>query len=282
MHRRPRHASIGQEATRIADHQLTRAMVDLHRAGAARGHAVHDARRRIRRVRALLRVLRPRLSADAYVEANRRLRALNRRLASIASGPTVLGTLTRLAARPDARQARPAIDAIKAALVKRAERTGRTAAVAHMLQRAETTLAVERARIGTWDIEQQRLPIAAGLEHSRRQAAKAMTRAIDSPTAARERAWRRSTAQLWSHVQLLEPSNRALRLVRDRLEALDVCLDESHNVRILERILMTEALASRQDTATALRLLRHYQTELRARAFVQGQEALRVKRSPAT
>ena len=282
MHRRQRHPSIGQQATRVADDQLIRAMADLHRSGAERGRAVHDARRRIRKVRALLRVLRPRLSADAYAEADRRLRALSRRLAPIASGPIVLGTVARLAARPDARKARHAIDAIKAALVERAQRSDRTAAAAHLLQRAETTLAVERARIGTWDIEQWRLPIAASFAHSRREAAKAMTRAIDSPTAARERAWRRSTARLWSHVQLLEPSNRALRPVRERLEALDACLDESHNVRILERILMTEALASRRDRATALRLLRHYQTELRARAHVQGQAALRLKRSSRT
>ena len=278
MDRRHHHPPIGLEAARVADEQLERALSELHRADTSRGDTVHEARRHIRKVRALLLLLRPRLTDEAYLEANRRLRALNRRLAPIATAPTVLGTLTRLSGRVDAKEARAAIEAVKAALVHRAERAERTAASVRLLKRAETTLAVERARIGTWEIEKQRLPIAAGLESSRRQAAKAMIRAAARPGAGRDRTWRRSTTRLWLHVRLLEPYRRELRDVRRRLDALDRCLDESHNVLVLERMLVTEGLVSRRDTAAALRLLRHYQSELRALAVVRGRKALRPAR----
>lgn len=272
MHHTHGHRPIGDQATRVADDQLALALADLHRTGTAGGDAVHDARRHIRTMRALLRLLRPRLSEDAYAGASGRLRALNRRLAEADAAACALDALGRVMARAEARQARPAIEAIRIALVQRAERS---AAPAPLLERAERTLAVERARIGTWEIERPNLAIASGLERCRREAADAMKRALRRPTAGRERAWRRRTTALWLHVRLLEPSRSELRRVRRRLEALDVCLDESHSVVTLERMLMTEALASRRDTAAVLRLLRHYHAELRARAAVYGQEALR-------
>ena len=101
-----------------------------------------------------------------------------------------------------------------------------------------------------------------------------MTRAIERPTARRERAWRRSTTALWLYTRILEPYRRGLRPLRRRLEALERCLDESRSVITLERMLMTETLASRRDTATALRLLRQYHGELRARAVLQARAAL--------
>jgi hypothetical protein len=59
------------------------------------------------------------------------------------------------------------------------------------------------------------------------------------------------------------------------LDALDDCLDDGHNVAVLERMLTTEGLGSRRDAATVLRLLRHDQAGLRARALTLGRAALR-------
>ena len=270
-----RHPSTGRQAMAVADDQLAQALADLQRAGTPTGDAVHAVRLHIRKVRALLKLLRPRLREDTYVEARRRLRTLSRRLAAADAASTALETLGRIMAGADAREARPAIDAIRTALRQRAERT---ATPKRVLGRAELILSAERARIGTWDIDTQKLPIASRLDRSRLRAVQAMERAMARPTARRERAWRRSATALWLHIQLLESDDRELRLLRRRLEALDGCLDESHNVTTLERMLMAEQLASRHDTALALRLLRHYQTQLRARAAAQGQRALRPAR----
>jgi hypothetical protein len=59
-----------------------------------------------------------------------------------------------------------------------------------------------------------------------------------------------------------------------RLEALDGCLGEYHNVVLLEKILITEALVPRHPTACGLRLLRRYQAELRGRAASLGRQVL--------
>ena len=274
MHRRHRRPPIGTQVSRVADAQLVLALADLHRAGAP-GDAVHDARRHIRQVRALLRLLRGGEGDDTLADASRRLRALNRRLAAADAAPSALDTLARIGAQTDARDTRAAIDAVRRGLAQRAERT---AVSARLLRSAERVLAVERARIGTWQAAPIGLAHGAALEKTVKRAVAAMKRALARPSARRERAWRRRTTMLWLHVRLLEPYRHELRALRARLDALNRWLDESHHVTALERTLMSEALASRHDTATALRVLREYHAKVRARAAVYGRSALGLGR----
>ena len=102
-----------------------------------------------------------------------------------------------------------------------------------------------------------------------------MAHATERPTAARYDAWRRRTKDLCLQVHLVEGRCTGLGAMRARLDALDDCLDGYHNVALLERMLTTEALGSRRDTAAVLRLLRHEQPGLRARALTLGRAALR-------
>jgi hypothetical protein len=60
-----------------------------------------------------------------------------------------------------------------------------------------------------------------------------------------------------------------------RLDALDGCLGEHHNVALVETILVSEALLQRRVSARCLRLLRQYQHHLRRRAAALGARALR-------
>ena len=276
MHRRHRQPDMAQEAARVADEQLALALAELQ------GGAVDDARRHIWKVRTLMRVLRPLLDFEAGAEGNRRLRALNRRLAPVADAAAAPRTLSHLAARASGAGAATAIAANRHALAQRAKRTDRVVAVDRLLRRSEDVIAVERARIGTWQLRPHAIDaIAPDLEDSVRRTAKAMARAIEQPTAHRDLAWRRHATEWWLHVRLHDGCCRELRAVRRRLEAMAACLDESYNVRVLERILVAEGLEARGDTALVLRLLRHYQTDLRARATAHGRAALRARRGAA-
>ena len=83
---------------------------------------------------------------------------------------------------------------------------------------------------------------------------------------------------LWFQVRLLEARcGDALMSDQCRLEALDDCLGEYHNVVLLEEILITEALVPRPQTAGCLRVLRRYQAELRGGAASLGHQALAEK-----
>lgn len=223
-----------------------------------------------------MRLIRPLLDAATYIPANRRLGAIARRLAPIADGRAALAALARLAAERDALDAVVPLEAIREALEGRATRVDRKVMFDRVLARSAGALAVERARVGTWTLKARGIrAIAPALADSVRQTKTAMARAIESPTAARYDAWRRRTKDLFLQARLVEGRCSGLRAMPARLEALDDCLDAGHNIAVLERLLTTEALGSRRDTAEVLRLLRYEQRLLRARALTLARAALR-------
>ena len=277
MYRLQPHRTIAHEVKRIADKQLMLALFGLRRVGTPPGDpAVDEACRHITKVKALIRLIRPVLGDKTFIPANRRLGAIHRRLAPIEDSRAVFAALARLAAEHHAIDAVVALQAIREGLVARAARVDRKAMFDRVLPRSVATLAVERARVGTWLLDARDIrAITPGLADSVRRTTEAMAQAIERPTAARYDAWRRRTKELCLHIRLVEGRCAGLSSIRTRLEALDACLGECHNVALLERMLTTEVLGSRRDTATVLRLLRRDQAELRARARTLGRAALR-------
>jgi hypothetical protein len=277
MYRLQPHRTIAHEIERIADRQLMLALFGLRRAGTPHDDAaVAEACRHITKVRALMGLVRSGLGDGTYVPAHRRLAAVERRLAPIADGRAVFAALARLAIERDAIGAGVALQSVRDALVARAARVDRKAIFDRVLPRCARTLTVERARVGTWVLDAREIrAIAPGLADSMRRATEAMASAIERPTAARFEVWGRRTRELSLHVRLIEGRCTGLRAIRLRLDALDDCLGECHNVAVLERVLTTEAFGSRGAAATVLRLLRRYRAGLRARALTLGGAALR-------
>jgi hypothetical protein len=268
------HASVVATAARVADEHLTHALAALHDAPALGSGTLPDARRHIRKVKVLMRLIDPWLEDGGAAEARRRLRALNRRLAPLADGADALRTMAHLAARERESPARPAITTIHRALVRRSDRNIAAAAVRRLLQRSEAAIAVERARIGTWTAkERHRNARTTTFAHGIREAADAIATALERPLD-RDRAWRRRATELWVRLRLLEGSRGELHALRPVVEAMEASLEEAHNVTVLEKILTAEGLGSRGDTAAVLRVLRRYQREVRARAVARGKAAL--------
>ena len=82
--------SVESEVRRIADKQLTLAIAQMRNTGDRQSdEAVHEARRHVKKVRALLRLIRPGIGG-LYRSSNKRLRKVSRLLAPIADGEAVV------------------------------------------------------------------------------------------------------------------------------------------------------------------------------------------------
>ena len=91
-----REQPIDREVRRIADQQLDLAITGLRTVGDPKAnHDVHAARRHVKKVRALIRLVRPALGGR-FKPLNRRLRAINRILAPVADGRAAVETLAQL------------------------------------------------------------------------------------------------------------------------------------------------------------------------------------------
>ena len=264
--------SLTADVRWIVDKQLVTAISKLRSAGDHKSdEVVHEARRHVKKARALIRLVQSALG-DAYYGSNRRLRVVNRMLAGIADGEAMVDTIVRLGQKYRDRLPRQTVAGLRAGLLERERRVGRKAMLDRLLPRVAELLRREERPVSTWTLNATGFrAVSHGLERSVRRARQAERRADAHPTVERYHAWRRRAKDLWLQVRLLEGRCRDKLLPDERrLEALDGFLGEYHNVVLLERILVNEGVASREDTARCLRLLRRYQAELRYRATTIG------------
>src|SRR6185312_2500583 len=177
--------SLSSEVRRVGAKQLARAIAELRAVGTARrDDAVHEARRHVKKVRALLRLVQPALG-DVYYAANRRLRAASRLLAPIADGASVVDTFARLDARTH-RLSRHTAVRVRAALVERQARVDRKATLDRILGRTAALLRAEEHRVAVCELNSHGFhAIGSGLEDSVRRLRRAAKRAAAVPTAGR-------------------------------------------------------------------------------------------------
>jgi CHAD domain-containing protein len=265
---------IDEEIRRIADHQLTQAVAELRTVGGAESDdAVHSARRRVEKVRALIRLVRPALSRR-YPSLNRRLRAVNRLLAPVADGYATVETLERLAAKYRTALPRQTLAEIRGRLLRREAVADEEATLSDVRGRVAALLSAERYALSRWQLDQGGIrAIAPGLEASVRSTRRAMRLALARPSVEHYHTWRQRVKDQWLHVRLLQARcGDALAPDEKRLEALDGCLGEYRDCVLLQRALTTDSTLSPSDAARCLRLVRRYQYELRAKARMLGLE----------
>ena len=94
-----RNASIATEIRRIVLRQLEVAISELRVVGDPESdEAIHDARRRVKKIRAIIRLVQPVLNKP-YHAVDRDLRDVSRLLAPVADGRGIITTLDQLAHR---------------------------------------------------------------------------------------------------------------------------------------------------------------------------------------
>jgi CHAD domain-containing protein len=265
---------IDEEIRRIADHQFAQAVAALHTVGQAESDdALHAARRRVKKVRALIRLVRPALR-HGYRSLNRRLRAVNRLLAPVADGCATVETLERIAAKYRAALPRQTRADIRALLLRRQAVANEEASLSGAIQTAAALLCKERRGLGRWRLGQSGFhAIGPGLGKSVRSSRRAMTLALARPSVEHYHSWRQRVKDQWFHVRLLQARcANALAVDERRLEALDGCLGEYHDCALLQNALTSDSALDRSDAARCLRLVRRHQRELRAKARRLGRE----------
>ena len=264
--------SVSSEIRRIVLRQLETAISELRSVGDPESdEAIHDARRRVKKIRAVIRLVRPVLDQSS-VAVDKDLRDVSHLLAPVADGQGVIATLDQLARRYQDLLPPRVVASIRAGLVDRGARADRHAWTEQVLQTAAAALRAERRHVKEWRLHADGFrAIAPGLERSVRRARNAMMQAWARPDAAHYHAWRRYVKDHWFHVRLLEgPCANRLAAEQRRLEALDGMLGEHHNLVLLRHVLVTDSRVSRQQTAQCLRIVSSYQRVLRQHAQSLG------------
>ena len=244
--------------------------------------AIHDARRRVKKIRAVIRLVRPVLDKPyRAVDAICRTSAGCSRRSPTARASSRRSISSRTATASCCRDA--CVTSIRAGL-RRARRSESTRPSSDRVLSdrgrdparrapARQALAASRRRLST--------AVAPGLEESFRRARDAMILAWSQPKADHYHAWRRYVKDHWFHVRLLEAA-AAISCSRTSAGSRrsTACWASTTTSSLLREVLVSDSYTVARETARCLRVVSRYQRLLRHHAQSLGVADLRREAAP--
>jgi CHAD domain-containing protein len=255
---------ISQNAREAGTEQIDRVLTQFSSGG--KGNAVHESRKAIKRLRALLRLIKPGMTKAAFRRDEARLKEIARLLSGVRDMQAMIETAAKLEAYDPAVGAGPVGAAIKARLEQEcggAEKrlkggaTGRTRKLLAEARKAFAGLTLDHDDFTV---------IARTLESDYRKARRGFASAYRLGKDEAFHEWRKHVQRHWRQLVLVAPSwSKALRpqvaLARDLAEILG----EDHDLSVLANRVRANAkqLGPAPQVRAYLELCRRRQAELR-------------------
>lgn len=235
--------------------------------------AVHDVRKRCKRLRALARLARKAIGDD-YAPSNRAFRDAARALADVRDSQVLVEAFDALLAAAPEGIALPDLRPARAPLVARHQRaTGGLVARGERLDHVRSLLDEGAALVEGWNVDDDFDELAGGLAKTYGRARDGYERALEGPTTARLHEWRKRVKYHWHHVQLLtETDPVVLEPWADRLHDLADALGDDHDLAVLVQTIERDVDAhGGQEAVEVVRTLAAgRRADLQSRAFSLG------------
>lgn len=277
--------SVAQSMVDIARAQIDAAIADVEDPELDRHQTVHRVRRRCKRLRALLRLVRPGLGRT-YKREDACFRDAARSLSYVRDAQSLVESLDRLAERdrhcPDA----DLVAELRARLLaRRGQVADGQAGLDQRLDRFLLVMQEARQRVGDWRLSTDGFDaVAGGLSRNYQRARKAMAAAGAKPSGKRLHEWRKASKYHAHHLQLLGPLWTPV-LEAERAEAAQLAdlLGQHHDLVVFESTLRAEpeTFGAPATLAALLRLaerrrgaLAHRAQGLGRRVFAESPQAL--------
>lgn len=261
-----------QGARRVARAQIAAALQALKRRPLS-DKAVHEARKSLKKARAMLRLLRPAIGGATYRRENAALRDIARPFSEIRDARVLLQTLDALVRRSRGSGRPTGLSELQHVL-----REDRAAVRAKLLRGSGSIVGQLQAlreahrRAGRWRVGRKGWAVlGAGLTRVYGQGRRALALARRDPTAARLHEWRKQTKYLWHQLQVLEPLDPAVARRAGLAHRLADTLGEDHDLWVL-RATVAARVSVGAGRRQLLGLIDQRTERLRAQAFALGRE----------
>lgn len=229
---------------RAADEQLGRALASLRGERSSDRHdALHDARKRFKKVRALLRVVRDEIGEETYGRENACYRDAGRELSDVRDSRVLVATVERLRARYDEQLYARAFESVLGELRERhRELTRRHLDEEARMAGVATTVEAARRRIASWPVERGG-PDAfdAGLRRIYRRGHARFAEAYEAGTVEAFHEWRKRVKYLWYATRILRGAwDGVQRETAREIHRLADLLGDDHDLGVLRARLAGE------------------------------------------
>ena len=265
-------APVPDEVRRVARGRIDHALDELRgESDSTREEAVHEARKDMKKLRALLRLVRGELGDRVYAFENTCFRDTARELSGVRDADVMLATLGDLEERYG--ELPGAGGRLRPALVAHRFRT--SAGSLHPARAAIDALAEAGDRVADWPLETDGFEaFEEGLGRIYRQGRRDFRAARKAPTPERMHEWRKRAKDLWYHLQLLEEGWKpVISALADEAHELSDRLGDEHDLTVLREWAHRHASAL-NGAEPVLRgfdvILENRQRELQREAFEYG------------
>lgn len=259
---------VGEELKRIVREEIDAALSHIATdSGTERDKAIHETRKSVKKIRAIIRLLRPRLP-KIYARENRRVRAVGRELSTLRDAAAIVETVDELAGGTSR------LRVIRAGLLQAKTDSGNEIKIEEVLRHTAASLNKLKERVGTWPV---RNPDVAAFQpaigKAYRRGRKLLKLARRHPDPAIWHEFRKRVKDHWYHVRLLEEfAPDAYRRREKPLNELETRLGTDHNLVVLTDELMKtpDRFGGEKPVAAAIALIGKYQRKLRKEALALG------------
>jgi CHAD domain-containing protein len=242
---------------RIARGQLDAAIEELEgQPNRKLDEAVHETRKRLKRLRAALRLERFAIGDETYRREHAAFRDLGKRLSAPRDARVLIETLDALTKRfgdeLPADQLGPLRDRLEQSHKRAVTKLGRDRAT---LNTARTELEEARVRSASWKYDSEGFEaLRPGLQRLYRRGRRAMQAAADEPTDEHLHEWRKRAKDLWHALQILRPADPKRMKARARqAHQLSDLLGDDHDLAVLrEHVALPGPALGQEATRTAL------------------------------
>lgn len=242
---------------------------------------IHEARKAIKRVRSILRLVRPVLGEKVYRYENDRLRDASRRVAPLRDGVVAVITVGNLADRFQGRLPIDVFDDLSERLDRRSLRLRSRVLEGDAVDRLAWTLERARVRFASWPadpaeggrLKDRFRSIGPGLTDTYRRGRSEMLRALERPTAANFHQWRKRVKYLRHQSEILYPLwPEVMSATAFSLDRLGELLGEEHDLaQLLDLIAVDPGLAPDPvERSLFAALAQHRRAELQTGSRILG------------
>ncbi len=266
------HEPVPDAIRRIALGRIDHALEQLRgNADSNPEEAVHEARKDMKRLRGLVRLVRGELGEKAYKRENAAFRDIGRLLSGVRDADVMVATVDQLAERYPKQLPPDTSGGLRQALEARKPDDDRSAAARQAVEMLEQAW----DRVDEWPLEQDSFDaLEDGLRQVYARGRRAFRAAKKDPSAESLHEWRKRAKDLWYHHQLLQCSwPEAIDPLADQAHELSDHLGDDHDLAVLaewakEHAAAAGGLYALQELNDVIELRRG---ELQVQAFVLGE-----------
>ncbi len=261
---------------RIAREQIDQALEQLTTTPEGPDEAVHDARKRFKKVRAVLRLVRDEVGSDVYKRENVCYRDAGRRLSDVRDSYVMIETVDKVTERYSDDLDGERYAGLREKLVAE-HGTLKRQILDHdkALDEVADTIQKARQRVAGWPIENNDFSaVSDGLKRVYKRGYKRLSRAYANPNPENFHEWRKRVKYLWYHTRILKSLwPDLLDELADQTHDLADYLGDNHDLAEFRHLLLDRPnlFESESDMEDLVEAATQWQAELKVAAHQLGE-----------